>query len=129
MAEIDRSKSVAANGTVPPPKTNMEADIAEIREALKDPAIASYPDFTRAVSLMLDEVETLRREVARFKPERSYVVGCNEGFANAAEQALEIVEHENTKWLPGGPVDIKGLLRRLAEQVRALSATMDGSEP
>ncbi|MDW5313750.1 hypothetical protein [Rhizobium sp. PL01] len=35
-------------------------DIAAIREALSDPTIGSYPDFTKAVSDAMDELERLR---------------------------------------------------------------------
>lgn len=38
----------------------MSGDISEIREALADPTISSYPDFTEAVRLALVELERLR---------------------------------------------------------------------
>lgn len=39
-------------------------DVATIRDALRDPTIASYPDFTKAVSDALDELERLRAQAS-----------------------------------------------------------------
>jgi len=60
-------------------------NIAIIREALTDSAIASYPDFTKAVTVALDQLE-------RFQAERGYIVGFNDGYETALEHAAELVE-------------------------------------
>ncbi|MCW5711325.1 hypothetical protein [Shinella sp.] len=52
-----------------------------IREALLDEDIARFPDFTEAVSGVCDEVE-------RFRSERSYIIGHNDGWRDALRQEV-----------------------------------------
>lgn len=56
------------------------SDLALIREALRDPTIAAYPDFIKAVGDVCDQLE-------RFRSEREYIIGCNDGFDSAIGQA------------------------------------------
>lgn len=58
----------------------------------------------------------------RFKAETPSPETNSQGFDKAIEQALGIVEREAAKWLPGGPVDVKGILRGISDQLRALAA-------
>ncbi|WP_439604263.1 hypothetical protein [Shinella sp.] len=62
-------------------------DLALIREALLDPEIAAYPDFTQAVSDVCDQLE-------RFRSERAYIVGCNDGFEVGIDQAASLIEEK-----------------------------------
>lgn len=41
------------------------ADLTAIREALRDPTIAAYPDFTTAINDVCDELERLRNGIKR----------------------------------------------------------------
>lgn len=58
------------------------ADLMLVRAALRDPAIAAYPDFARAVGVMCDQLE-------RFRSEREYIIGFNDGRAttNVSKEA------------------------------------------
>lgn len=57
-----------------------------IYAALGADEISCFPDFVEAVRSLIEECEGLRADVARFKSERSYVIGFNEGWESALEQ-------------------------------------------
>lgn len=59
-----------------------------IREALQSPPVSAYPDFIAAVSAALDDLD-------RFRSERSYIVGCNDGFEAAIDQAARLIEENS----------------------------------
>lgn len=56
-------------------------NITLIREALLEVDIACFPDFTAAVGGVCDELE-------RFRSERSYVIGHNDGWRDALRQEV-----------------------------------------
>lgn len=56
-------------------------DLALVREALLEVDIACFPDFTAAVSSLCDELE-------RFRSERSYIIGHNDGWRDALRQEV-----------------------------------------
>ncbi|GLR51246.1 hypothetical protein KYK30_20440 [Shinella yambaruensis] len=56
-----------------------------IREALRDDDIARFPDFTEAVSDVCDELE-------RFRSDRSYIIGHNDGWRDALRQEVSRAE-------------------------------------
>lgn len=56
-----------------------------IREALRDDDIARFPDFTEAVSDVCDEPE-------RFRSDRSYIIGHNDGWRDALRQEVSRAE-------------------------------------
>ena len=57
------------------------SDLALIREALLEVDIACFPDFTAAISGVCDELE-------RFRSERSYIIGHNDGWRDALRQEI-----------------------------------------
>ena len=99
----------------------MTLSIGLIREALCDPVIACYPDFIKAVSDVLIELERLRSE-------RPYIVGSNDGFEAAIHQAAQVIEQNSIMDTAGGKVlkprhdgDREGM--HYAVAIRALSIT------
>lgn len=61
--------------------TDPSTIISLIREALLDDEIARFPDFTEAVADACDELE-------RFRTERSYIIGHNDGWRDALRQEV-----------------------------------------
>ena len=66
-----------------------------IREALQSEPISKYPDFIAAVGAALDDLD-------RFRSERSFIVGCNEGFEAAIDQAARLIEEYSIMDTSGG---------------------------
>ena len=66
-----------------------------IREALQSPPVSAFPDFIAAVGAALDDLD-------RFRSERSFIVGCNECFDAAIDQAARLIEEYSIMDTSGG---------------------------
>lgn len=103
-------------------------DLMLVRAALRDPAIAAYPDFARAISNMCDQLE-------RFRSERGYIIGFNDGWEEAKELTAALngllrhlermqsnaIRAGETAWHPNSAI------AESIETVRALAATRSAS--
>lgn len=71
----------AAVSAAPTPPSNVRAaSLSEIRAALQDATLASYPDFVAAVTSAIDELASRRRA-------RTYEAGHADGYAQAIGRA------------------------------------------
>ena len=85
---------------------------------------------TRVLMEAADRIEELERQLARFRSDRSYIIGFNDGWSSAVEEAAKIADEYECHLLSyGGSVDAQhfyegGMLdagQGIAEAIRALS--------
>lgn len=89
----------------------------------------------RQMRAAIESIANLRRELglaredlARFRAERSYVIGCNTGWEEAIEQAVKAIEAYAQRLVPDPANDrARYHVRYAADDVRAL-AELDGTE-
>ena len=94
--------------------------IDRLIESIKVSAVDTYLDAIAALRTQAARVAELEAELARFREERSFVIGWNDGFSHGVREAAEVCDKENERCLALASIRVPAMSVEIKKAILAL---------